>query len=66
MNQFLFTSLVIYTIIGLNNHVVGVAQPRKLISSTIRESNADIPVASAYARRPEANATVEPTVAVKS
>lgn len=64
MKPVIFTSLVIYTIIALDNVVV--AQPRKLISSTIKASNSDIPVASAYSRRLEPNATVEPTADVQT
>lgn len=63
MKQFIFTTLVIYTIIALDNVIV--AQPRKLISSTIKASNSDIPVASAYSRRLDPNATVESSIDVR-
>lgn len=36
------------------------AQPRKLISSSIKAADLEIPVASAYTRRLNAKATVEP------
>lgn len=61
MKPVIFTSLVIYTIIVLDNVVV--AQPRKLISSTIKASNLEVPVASAYSRRIDPNIAIETTTA---